>query len=93
MRQRVMIAMAMLLEPQVMIMDGPTTAVDVVVQRDILREIVRPKEELNFALHDEPSGRDNHGHGEHEPRRQPLHSRSVHTATISRGRATFMMSR
>lgn len=50
MRQRVMIAMAMLLEPQVMIMDEPTTALDVVVQRDILREIVRLKDELDFAV-------------------------------------------
>ena len=50
MRQRVMIAMAMLLEPQLMIMDEPTTALDVVVQRDILREIVRLKEELDFAV-------------------------------------------
>ncbi|ALG30602.1 MULTISPECIES: ABC transporter ATP-binding protein [Glutamicibacter] len=50
MRQRVMIAMAMLLEPQVMIMDEPTTALDVVVQRDILREIVRLREELDFAV-------------------------------------------
>lgn len=50
MRQRVMIAMAMLLEPQVMIMDEPTTALDVVVQRDILREIVRLRDELNFAV-------------------------------------------
>lgn len=33
-----------------MIMDEPTTALDVVVQRDILREIVRLKEELNFAV-------------------------------------------
>ena len=50
MRQRVMIAMAMLLEPQIMIMDEPTTALDVVVQRDILREIVRLKDELDFAV-------------------------------------------
>ncbi|RLK46453.1 ABC transporter ATP-binding protein [Microbacterium telephonicum] len=50
MRQRVMIAMAMLLEPQVMIMDEPTTALDVVVQRDILREILRLRDELNFAV-------------------------------------------
>ncbi|KQV06474.1 ABC transporter ATP-binding protein [Leifsonia sp. Root112D2] len=50
MRQRVMIAMALLLEPQVMIMDEPTTALDVVVQRDILREIVRLRDELNFAV-------------------------------------------
>ncbi|MEN5074274.1 ABC transporter ATP-binding protein [Isoptericola cucumis] len=50
MRQRVMIAMAMLLQPQIMIMDEPTTALDVVVQRDILREIVRLRDELDFAV-------------------------------------------
>jgi peptide/nickel transport system ATP-binding protein len=50
MRQRVMIAMAMALEPQVMIMDEPTTALDVVVQREILREIGRLRDELGFAV-------------------------------------------
>jgi peptide/nickel transport system ATP-binding protein len=50
MRQRVMIAMAMLLEPQIMVMDEPTTALDVVVQRDILREILRLRDELDFAV-------------------------------------------
>ncbi|WP_129843342.1 dipeptide/oligopeptide/nickel ABC transporter permease/ATP-binding protein [Streptomyces sp. RFCAC02] len=50
MRQRVMIAMAMLLDPQVMIMDEPTTALDVVVQRGILREIIRLRDELGFAV-------------------------------------------
>ncbi len=50
MRQRVMIAMAMLLEPQIMVMDEPTTALDVVVQRDILREILRLRAELDFAV-------------------------------------------
>ena len=50
MRQRVMIAMAMLLEPQIMIMDEPTTALDVVVQREILREIIRLRDELGFAV-------------------------------------------
>jgi peptide/nickel transport system ATP-binding protein len=33
-----------------MIMDEPTTALDVVVQRDILREIVRLRDELDFAV-------------------------------------------
>jgi len=50
MRQRVMIAMAMALDPQVMIMDEPTTALDVVVQREILREITRLREDLGFAV-------------------------------------------
>jgi len=50
MRQRVMIAMAMALGPQVMIMDEPTTALDVVVQREILDEVTRLREELGFAV-------------------------------------------
>jgi len=50
MRQRVMIAMALALDPQVMIMDEPTTALDVVVQRGIIREIMRLREQLGFAV-------------------------------------------
>ncbi len=50
MRQRVMIAMALALKPQVMIMDEPTTALDVVVQRGILREIMKLREQLGFAV-------------------------------------------
>ncbi len=50
MRQRVMIAMALALDPQVMVMDEPTTALDVVVQRGIIREIMRLRERLGFAV-------------------------------------------
>ena len=50
MRQRVMIAMAMAADPEVVIMDEPTTALDVVVQRDILAQIVELKEQLGFSV-------------------------------------------
>src|SRR5580700_6937448 len=50
MRQRVMIAMALALEPEIIIMDEPTTALDVVVQREILDEIERLREELGFSV-------------------------------------------
>ena len=50
MRQRVMIAMALALQPEIIIMDEPTTALDVVVQREILDEIERLREELGFSV-------------------------------------------
>ncbi len=50
MRQRVMIAMALALEPQVVIMDEPTTALDVVTQREILEELMGLRERLGFAV-------------------------------------------
>jgi peptide/nickel transport system ATP-binding protein len=50
MRQRVMIAMALAAEPEVVIMDEPTTALDVVVQREILSEIFDLKDRLGFSV-------------------------------------------
>jgi len=50
MRQRVMIAMALALRPQLMIMDEPTTALDVLVQRDILRQISALRHEFGFSV-------------------------------------------
>ncbi|MFF2495531.1 ABC transporter ATP-binding protein [Agromyces sp. NPDC058064] len=50
MRQRVMIAMALALRPQLMIMDEPTTALDVLVQRDILRKISELRHEFGFSV-------------------------------------------
>ncbi len=50
MRQRVMIAMALALEPEIVIMDEPTTALDVVVQRQILGQMMRLRENLGFSV-------------------------------------------
>jgi peptide/nickel transport system ATP-binding protein len=50
MRQRVVIAMALALEPELIVMDEPTTALDVVVQREILQELETLKQQLGFAL-------------------------------------------
>jgi peptide/nickel transport system ATP-binding protein len=50
MRQRVMIAMALALEPQIVIMDEPTTALDVVTQREILEELMELRKQLDFAV-------------------------------------------
>ena len=50
MRQRVVIGMALALRPELVIMDEPTTALDVVVQREILQQVRELQAELGFAV-------------------------------------------
>ena len=50
MRQRVVIAIALILRPKLIVMDEPTTALDVVVEREIMDELYQLKEEYGFAI-------------------------------------------
>jgi peptide/nickel transport system ATP-binding protein len=50
MRQRVIIAIALSLTPELIVMDEPTTALDVVVQREILQQVDALKREFGFAV-------------------------------------------
>jgi peptide/nickel transport system ATP-binding protein len=50
MRQRAMIAMALLFTPDLVIMDEPTSALDVVAQRSLMIQIKELQEQLGFAI-------------------------------------------
>ena len=50
MRQRVVIAIALILRPKLIIMDEPTTALDVVVEREIMDQLYDLKEEFRFSI-------------------------------------------
>ncbi|HWG02214.1 MAG TPA: ABC transporter ATP-binding protein [Trebonia sp.] len=50
MRQRAMIAMALLFTPDLVIMDEPTSALDVVAQRSLMTQIKELQRELGFAI-------------------------------------------
>ena len=50
MRQRVIIAMAMALQPKLIIMDEPTTALDVITEHEIIDSIRGLQKKLNFSI-------------------------------------------
>ncbi|KKB82791.1 sugar ABC transporter ATP-binding protein [Devosia limi DSM 17137] len=50
MRQRIVLAMSLALDPKLIVMDEPTTALDVVVQREILQEIMALKQRFGFSI-------------------------------------------
>ncbi len=50
MRQRTLLALALMLDPQILILDEPTTALDIITQRTIIQLLRRLKEEQHFTM-------------------------------------------
>jgi peptide/nickel transport system permease protein len=50
MRQRVMIAIALALDPEVIVLDEPTTALDTVIQREIVGQLAALRAKLGFSV-------------------------------------------
>ncbi len=50
MRQRIVLAIALALMPPLIIMDEPTTALDVIVEREILFKVLELRKELGFTI-------------------------------------------
>ena len=50
MKQRVVIAIALAIMPPIIIMDEPTTALDVIVEREIISKIIELRKILGFTI-------------------------------------------
>ncbi|MEO6944315.1 MAG: dipeptide/oligopeptide/nickel ABC transporter permease/ATP-binding protein [Lacisediminihabitans sp.] len=50
MKQRVAIAIALVLNPDIIIMDEPTTALDLLVQREVIEQIMKLRDDFGFAV-------------------------------------------
>ena len=50
MKQRIVIAIALAIMPPIIIMDEPTTALDVIVEREIISKVIELRKKLDFTI-------------------------------------------